>query len=69
MQEGVEIKIKIRIKIKRGTQKSEMHPLAGREKKGVDGGTVCAYLWCVMMNLNLRLLLNALLLRRAAVEV
>jgi hypothetical protein len=26
MQEGDEIKIRIRIKIKRGTQKCEMHP-------------------------------------------
>ena len=38
-------------------------------KKEVDLGTVCAYLWRVIMNLNLRLLLNALRIRRAAVEV
>jgi hypothetical protein len=38
-------------------------------KKRVDGVAVLGYLWGVIMNLNLRLSLNALLAGRAAVEV
>jgi hypothetical protein len=38
-------------------------------KKGVDRPSVLGYMLGVIMNLNLRLSLNALLNRRAAVEV
>jgi hypothetical protein len=40
-----------------------------REKKGVDPPAILGYQCCVIMNLNLRLSLNALLAGRAAVEV
>jgi hypothetical protein len=35
-EEGEEIKIKIRSKIKRGTQKSELHPPVPKTPSGID---------------------------------